>query len=106
MLSAGWQPKDFSSAATRVEFENTNFLGSGKTYARFMVPGGGLMYAGYDLNHSYHGHGRLCFAGQAEGAPHGWRYAVDEELFRHHAVHHLQPRGARGRTEHHSDGIP
>ncbi len=53
MLSAGWQPKDFSSAATRVEFENTNFLGSGKTYARFMVPGGGLMYAGYDLNHSY-----------------------------------------------------
>jgi uncharacterized protein (DUF362 family) len=54
MLSAGWRPRDFSSAATHVEFENTNFLGSGKTYARFMVPGGGLMYAGYDLNHSYH----------------------------------------------------
>jgi uncharacterized protein (DUF362 family) len=53
MISAGWQPKDFASAAARVEFENTNFLGSGKTYARFMVPGGGLMYAGYDLNHSY-----------------------------------------------------
>ena len=42
-----------ASAATHVEFENTNFLGSGKSYARFMVPGGGLMYAGYDLNHSY-----------------------------------------------------
>ena len=54
MISAGWQPKDFAGAATRVEFENTNFLGGGKTYARFMVPGGGLMYAGYDLNHSYH----------------------------------------------------
>src|SRR5579863_10502072 len=53
MMSAGWQPKDFAGAATRVEFENTNFLGSGKTYARFMSPGGGLMYAGYDLNHSY-----------------------------------------------------
>ena len=53
MVSAGWQPKDFASAAPHVEFENTNFLGSGKTYARFMVPGGGLMYAGYDLNHSY-----------------------------------------------------
>jgi uncharacterized protein (DUF362 family) len=53
MMAAGWQPKDFASAATRVEFENTNFLGSGKTYSRFMVPGGGLMYAGYDLNHSY-----------------------------------------------------
>lgn len=53
MLAAGWQPKDLASAARRVEFENTNFLGGGKTYARFMVPSGGLMYAGYDLNHSY-----------------------------------------------------
>lgn len=53
MISAGWQPKDFERAAKHVEFENTNFLGSGKEYARFMVPGGGLMYAGYDLNHSY-----------------------------------------------------
>jgi uncharacterized protein (DUF362 family) len=53
MLAAGWPVKDFAGAATRVEFENTNFLGSGKEYARFMVPGGGLMYKGYDLNHSY-----------------------------------------------------
>lgn len=53
VLSAGWNPKELASAATHVEFENTNFLGSGKTYARFMVPGGGLMYSGYDLNHSY-----------------------------------------------------
>ena len=53
MLAANWPVKDFSAAASRVEFENTNFLGSGKEYARFMVPGGGLMYKGYDLNHSY-----------------------------------------------------
>jgi uncharacterized protein (DUF362 family) len=53
MIAGGWQPKDFERAAAHVEFENTNFLGSGKEYARFMVPGGGLMYAGYDLNHSY-----------------------------------------------------
>jgi len=53
MVSAGWKPQDFVAAARRVEFENTNYLGSGKTYARFMVPGGGLMYKGYDLNHSY-----------------------------------------------------
>lgn len=53
MISAGWNPKELAGAATHVEFENTNFLGSGKSYARFMVPGGGLMYAGYDLNHSY-----------------------------------------------------
>lgn len=50
---AGWKPKGFLSLAPKVEFENTNFLGSGKTYARFIVPGGGLMYKGYDLNHSY-----------------------------------------------------
>ncbi len=53
MASAGWKPQEFLSAAKGVEFENTNYLGSGKTYARFMVPGGGLMYHGYDLNHSY-----------------------------------------------------
>ena len=53
MAAAGWHPQDFTSAATKVEFENTNFLGNGKSYARFMVPGGGLMYTGYDLNHSY-----------------------------------------------------
>jgi len=53
MASAGWRPQDFTSAARRVEFENTNYLGSGNAYARMMVPGGGLMYAGFDLNHSY-----------------------------------------------------
>ena len=53
MIAAGWKPQEFAGAAKSVEFENTNFLGSAKTYARFMVPGRGLMYAGYDLNHSY-----------------------------------------------------
>jgi uncharacterized protein (DUF362 family) len=53
MIAAGWKPQEFAGAAKTVEFENTNFLGSAKNYARFMVPGGGLMYAGYDLNHSY-----------------------------------------------------
>jgi len=53
MLKANWEPRDFLSAAPRVEFENTNYLGSGKKYSRFMVPGGGLMFKGYDLNHSY-----------------------------------------------------
>ncbi len=53
MLAANWEPRMFMSAAPRVEFENTNYLGYGKKYYRFMVPGGGLMYKGYDLNHSY-----------------------------------------------------
>ena len=53
MLSMNWKPQDILSAAPNVEFENTNYLGNGKKYSRFMVPGGGLIYPGYDLNHSY-----------------------------------------------------
>ncbi len=53
MVQANWEPRHFLNAAPRVELENTNFLGYGKKYSRFMVPGGGLMYKGYDLNHSY-----------------------------------------------------
>ncbi len=53
MLSMNWQPQDILNAAANVEFENTNYLGQGTKYSRFMVPGGGLIYPGYDLNHSY-----------------------------------------------------
>ena len=53
MLQANWEPRDFLSAAVQVEFENTNYLGNGKKYSRLWVPGGGLMFKGYDLNHSY-----------------------------------------------------
>ena len=53
MLQANWEPQDFTSAAPRVEFENTNYLGTGKSYSRFPAPGGGLMFKAYDLNHSY-----------------------------------------------------
>jgi len=53
MLSQGWKPEDILSAAPDVEFENTNFLGRGKKYSRFMVPGGGVVFPGYDRNHSY-----------------------------------------------------
>lgn len=53
MLQANWEPRDFLEAAPRVEFENTNYLGRGRRYSRFPVPGGGLMFKAYDLNHSY-----------------------------------------------------
>jgi len=53
LIAAGWRPGDLLNAAPRVEFENTNFLGRGKTYTTFWVPGGGLIYKGFDLNHSY-----------------------------------------------------
>lgn len=53
MRQAGWNPNEFVNLAPRVEFENTNYLGEAKHYTRFKVPHGGLMFAGYDLNHSY-----------------------------------------------------
>jgi uncharacterized protein (DUF362 family) len=53
MTAAGWEPAMFSSAAERVEFENTNFLGYGNKYSRFPVPRGGHLFPAFDLNHSY-----------------------------------------------------
>jgi uncharacterized protein (DUF362 family) len=53
LLEANWQPRDFASAASGVEFENTNFAGPGEKYSRLQVPGGGLLFRAYDTNHSY-----------------------------------------------------
>ncbi len=54
MYQADWDPKEIQSAASDVEFENTDFLGSGKKYWRFNVPFGGYLFPAYMLNHSYH----------------------------------------------------
>lgn len=53
ILQANWDPRDILGAATNVEFENTNYLGRGKTYSRLVVPYGGYMFPAFDLNHSY-----------------------------------------------------
>lgn len=53
IIAAGWDLSWFTSAAPRVEFENTNFLGLGKEYVRFPVPKGGHLFPAFDLNHSY-----------------------------------------------------
>jgi len=50
---AGWNPQDILSAAPRVEFENTGFLGQGKQYARLGVAHGGYLFPAFDVNHSY-----------------------------------------------------
>jgi uncharacterized protein (DUF362 family) len=54
LLQANWEPRDILNSAPNVEFENTNFLGKAKAYARLKVPQGGLMFPAFDLNHSYH----------------------------------------------------
>jgi uncharacterized protein (DUF362 family) len=53
VLRANWEPREILGAAQNVEFENTNYLGSAKKYSRLMVPTGGYIFPGFDLNHSY-----------------------------------------------------
>ncbi|HEV2494429.1 MAG TPA: DUF362 domain-containing protein [Terriglobia bacterium] len=53
MQDAGWNPRDFASAAPRVEFEDTNYAGTSGEYKRLWVPGGGMMFKAYDVNRSY-----------------------------------------------------
>jgi len=53
LRQANWDPNEILSAASNVEFENTDYLGSGKTYTRFTPPFGGYIFPAYDLNHSY-----------------------------------------------------
>jgi uncharacterized protein (DUF362 family) len=53
LLDAGWNVRQLQSISPRIEFENTNALGKGSRYVRHTVPGGGLIFPGYELNHSY-----------------------------------------------------
>src|ERR1017187_765821 len=53
MLQVNWEPRDLASAAPRVEFENTNYLGRARKYVRMATPKGGHMFRAFDLNHSY-----------------------------------------------------
>lgn len=53
MLDSGWNVRQLQSVSPRIEFENTNALGRGKRYARFKVPGGGLVFPSYELNQAY-----------------------------------------------------
>jgi uncharacterized protein (DUF362 family) len=52
-LEANWSVQDLIAAGPRVEFENTNYPGPSGKFARLKVPGGGLLYPSYDVNHSY-----------------------------------------------------
>jgi uncharacterized protein (DUF362 family) len=53
LLEAKWNPRDFTSAASGVEFEDTNYAGPSGKYTRLAVPGGGLMFKAFDVNRSY-----------------------------------------------------
>lgn len=53
MLGAGWEPRDMLNAGSRVEMENTNWLGPAKKYYSFKPANGGHLFNEYLLNHSY-----------------------------------------------------
>jgi uncharacterized protein (DUF362 family) len=53
ILQGGWDPQTLLRAASNVEMENTDCLGSAREYKRLQVPGGGLIYPAFDCNHSY-----------------------------------------------------
>ena len=51
MYKASWDVNALKNAAPRVEFYNSNIAFPGKKpYSRFMVPNGGHLFPGYDLN--------------------------------------------------------
>lgn len=52
MLEGGWDVEAIRRAAAKVEFEETNTLGSGKRYVRLKAAKP-YVYPAFDLNHSY-----------------------------------------------------
>lgn len=53
MLDSGWNVRQLKAIAPNIVFENTNALGTSKTYQRFKVPGGGSIFPAFDLNKAY-----------------------------------------------------
>lgn len=53
LLSGGWDVAAIRNAATLVEFEDTNALGSRKQYSLLKVQGKPYVFPGFQLNHSY-----------------------------------------------------
>ncbi len=53
LLDSGWNVRSLQTAAPKVEFENTNALGSYKRYVRFKVPGRAQIFAAYELNQAF-----------------------------------------------------
>ncbi|MGQ9916630.1 MAG: DUF362 domain-containing protein [Bryobacteraceae bacterium] len=53
LLESGWNVRQLRNSAPGIEFLNTNVRGPYKDYARFPVPGGGLIYPAWLLNRAY-----------------------------------------------------
>ncbi len=53
LLACGWDVAALRALKTPVEFEDTRNRGTGSSYAKIPVPGGGDLYPAYMLNRSY-----------------------------------------------------
>ncbi len=53
LLESGWNVRALKGVAPDIELVNTNALAGAKRYARFKVPGGGLIYPAFDLHPAY-----------------------------------------------------
>lgn len=53
MLDSGWNLRALRSAASGVEFVNTNAAGKGGKYSRLKVPSGGYIFPAYELNRAF-----------------------------------------------------
>lgn len=49
----GWDLTALHAVGAKVEFENSNNMGTSKRYARLKVPYGGYIFPAYEMNHSY-----------------------------------------------------
>jgi uncharacterized protein (DUF362 family) len=53
LLGAGWDLKTLERLEVPVELEDTRYLGRGAKYHELKVPGGGLLFPAYHVNHAY-----------------------------------------------------
>jgi uncharacterized protein (DUF362 family) len=53
LTGAGWDVPELFRLGVPVELEDTRNLGQGKTYHELKVPGGGMLFPAYHVNHSY-----------------------------------------------------
>jgi uncharacterized protein (DUF362 family) len=53
LLDSGWNVRALQALTPKLEFENTNALGTGKTYSRLEAKDGGFVFPAFDLNRAY-----------------------------------------------------
>ena len=98
VMRANWEPRDILCAAQNVEFENTNYLGTGEEIFAHGGAARRLHLPGLRSEPFLRRLRCLRQPGQDEGTRHRGRHALHEELLRPDAGHHLRHRSRRRRT--------